>query len=178
MQQHTRALTTATTALAIVFLGCSLVTPWAAAFPDRPDHYKLTLFGVRHVSDMGAHSAQTSCGWGDGAAPCDPAPTAGERYQLLILARWLVLGALALLVTALTGIVGAKRRSLVLPPLATSAIAIVCAILFIRTNAPYALMVFQDARIMLTGSGIVAAGGAAAAGVLSAFGVAVGRPAA
>jgi hypothetical protein len=64
--------------MAIVFVLWSLVAPRAAAFPDRPDHYKVTLFGVRNVSDMSAESTQTSCGWGAAEAPCRPAPSGGS----------------------------------------------------------------------------------------------------
>jgi hypothetical protein len=57
------ALTLAASSMAIVFIIWSLAAPWAAAFPARADHYKVTLFGVRHISDMTAHSEQSSCSW-------------------------------------------------------------------------------------------------------------------
>src|SRR5260221_2736608 len=79
----------ASTAAILCFLW-SFDAPWAAAFPTRPDHYKVTLFGVRHISDMGPAATQTRCGWHQRLDACAPAIDGTDKFEKVSRARWFV----------------------------------------------------------------------------------------
>src|SRR5687767_3630846 len=97
-----RYLIMAAGVLAVLCIGWSLVGPWAAAFPLRPDHYEVTLFGVSHISDLSPTATRKTCGWNDAVAPCFPAADEAESYALLARARWLVLAGLGMALVGLS----------------------------------------------------------------------------
>jgi len=136
----------------------SLATPWAAAFfPLRRDHYKVSLFGVRHIADMSPGAKQITCGWNDAAEGCYPAVGSEDKYASLARARWFVLAALAfaLIGVAVLGInhVGVWAAS----PFVVAALASGAAITVVRSNVLTALASFAGARVEINGSGIMAA---------------------
>jgi hypothetical protein len=162
------ALTTAASILAIAFAVWSLAAPWAAAFPGRADHYKVTLFGVRHVSDMSAQSAQTSCGWGGDEPSCRPSPGGQASYAALTSARWLMLVSLGMLLTATAELLRGRR-----PPggalvWVSAILATGIAVMLFRANVVQALAVFAGARAVVAGSGMVGAIGSAAFAAIAA----------
>jgi hypothetical protein len=154
-----RILITVTAVLAVLCIGWSLAAPWAAAFPLRPDHYKVTLFGVTHISDMGPSAKQTSCGWNDPVDPCFPAPDEEESYASLARARWFVLAGLGMTLIGL----GVLRFSPTRPgpwtafPFAIGGVLLGAAITTVRSNVGGALAAFAGARVSMNGTGMTAA---------------------
>jgi hypothetical protein len=145
-------------AAAILCLVWSLATPWAAAFfPLRQDHYKVSLFGVRHTADMSPGARQTTCRWRDRLDACAPAIGGEESYASLARARWFVLSALGF---ALIGI-GALAVSHLGPrtpfPFVFAGVATGAAISLVRSNVLIALASFAGARVEINGSGMMAA---------------------
>ena len=134
----------------------------AAAFPLRADHYRVTLFGVRQISDN-ASAITKSCGWNDPVAPCFPAPDEDESYASLARARWLVLVGLGMTLIGL----GVLRFSATRPgpwtafPFAIAGVLVGAAITTVRSNVGGALAAFAGARVSITGTGMTAAGIAA-----------------
>ena len=133
----------------------SLAAPWAAAFPSRPDHYKATLFGVRHVLDMSATSAQSECYWGDDEEPCQAAAGAETKFKLLTAARWFMLAALAILFAASGRFRHSATRVSWL--YVGAALAGASAIVLFEGNVAAALAVFDGARVEPRGTGAIAA---------------------
>jgi hypothetical protein len=158
-----RYLIGVTAILAVLCIGWSLAAPWAAAFPLRADHYKVTLFGVRQISDMSPRATTKTCGWNDPVAPCFPAPGEDESYASLARARWLVLGGLGMVLIGL----GFLRFSPTRPgpwtafPFAIAGVLVGAAITTVRSNVGGALAAFAGARVSMTGTGMTAAGIAA-----------------
>jgi len=143
---------------AILCLVWSLATPWAAAFfPLRQDHYKVSLFGVRHIADMSPGARQTTCRWRDRLDACAPAIEGEQSYASLSRARWFVLAALGF---ALIGI-GALAVSHVSPwtafPFVVAGVANGAAITLVRSNVLTALASFAGGRVEVNGSGLMAA---------------------
>jgi hypothetical protein len=151
-----RSLMTVTAVTAILFFLWSFAAPWAAAFPPRPDHYKVTLFGVRHIADIRADAAKTSCSWNDPADACRAAPGAGDSYKSLSRARWFMLASLVL--SAFSTIVPRRRNAKARPLLlSVAALSTGCAIILVRANVASALEVFAGATVSIAGSGLTAA---------------------
>ena len=143
-------------------IGWSLAAPWAAAFPLSADHYKVTLFGVRQISDNASATTKT-CGWNDPVAPCFPAPGEDVSYASLARARWLVLAGLGMTLIGL----GFLRFSPTRPgpwtafPFAIAGVLVGAAITTVRSNVGGALAAFAGTRVSMTGTGMTAAGIAA-----------------
>jgi hypothetical protein len=153
-----RFLITVLAAVAILCLVWSLATPWAAAFfPLRQDHYKASLFGVRHIADMSPDARQTKCGWNDVAEGCYPAVGFEEKYRSLARARWFALAGLAFALISV-GVVGVTQVGRWTPfPLVFAGVAAGAAITLVRSNVLTALASFAGARVEINGSGLMAA---------------------
>jgi hypothetical protein len=146
-----RPFVIAASIIGALLLTWSMLAPWAAAFPARPDHFKVSLFGVRHILTMEGDSAEKDCGWNGPDAPCQPAANGRGNYSALTFARWFVIIAFGLLVYAL------RRNSTPAFPLAAAGLCALIAILLVRFNVAQALQVFAGAKVSVAGSGIVAA---------------------
>lgn len=151
------------TALLMVW---ALAAPWAAAFPNRPDHYKVTLFGVRHVADMTAHATQSSCHWGSDDSPCRASTTGQANFRAILTVRWLALIALAAVAHGAWSAARPRARAGGATPWLAIAIAMGGAVLIFRLNVTRALAIFADARPVIAGTGMVAAIAAASAALL------------
>jgi len=152
-----RFLIMVTSAAAILCLLWSFAAPWAAAFPMRPDHYKVTLFGVRHISDMGPSATETRCGWHQRLDACAPAIDGEEKFASLARARYFVFAGLLF---ALIGVAVLRVRHVgpwAAGPFVAAALATGAAITFVRSNVPTALAAFSGARVEVNGTGLTAA---------------------
>jgi hypothetical protein len=145
-------------AVAILCLVWSLATPWAAAFfPLRQDHYKVSLFGVRHIADMSPDAKQTKCGWNDVAEGCFPAVGFEEKYGSLARARWFVLAALAFTLIGVAAVGVGQLGPWAALPFVFGGVATGAAITLVRSNVLTALASFAGARVEINGSGLMAA---------------------
>jgi hypothetical protein len=166
-----RTLPSILSAIAIVLIAWSLLAPWAAAFPGGADHYKVSLFGIRHVFGMEADAPQVRCRWGTAAEPCRPAADGGSSYAALAGARWLVLLSLGLLVAV--NLIRLRRADGTAAVLAAAALSAACGILLVRLNVASALAIVSGTQLRFSRSGLTAAGfGAtlcAAAAMMSAY---------
>ena len=146
----------ASTAAILCFLW-SFAAPWAAAFPMRPDHYKVTLFGVRHISDMGPAATQTRCGWHQKLDACAPAIDGTDKFDKLSRARWFVF--VGFLFT-LIGVVLLRVERIgewIAAPFVLAAVSAGAAVTLVRSNVAGALAAFAGARVDMSGSGMLAA---------------------
>ncbi len=135
----------------------SLAAPWAAAFPITPDHYKVTLFGVKHISDMTPKATQTSCGWRQRLDACAPAIDGEDHFVKVARARWFVLAGVALMIL---GILALRMRPVGIwtaAPFVIAALSIGAAITLMRSNIGSALAIFSAAKLDVRGSGMFAA---------------------
>jgi hypothetical protein len=142
---------------AILCILWAFAAPWASAFPMRPDHYKVTLFGVRHISDMGPAATQTRCGWHQRLDACAPAIDGEEKYASLARARYFVFAGLLF---TLIGIAVLRVRHVgpwAAGPFVAAALAMGAAITLVRSNVPTALAAFAGARVDVNGTGLTAA---------------------
>lgn len=142
---------------AILCILWSLAAPWAAAFPTRPDHYKVTLFGVRHISDMGPAATQTSCGWHQRLDACAPAIGGEAHFASLSHARWFVFAGFLF---TLIGVAALRVKDIgpwIASPFVLGALSMGAAITLVRSNVPMALAAFAGARVETNGSGMMAA---------------------
>ena len=142
---------------AILCILWSFAAPWAAAFPMRPDHYKVTLFGVRHISDMGPAATQTRCGWHQRLDACAPAIDGEEHYASLARARWFVFAGFLF---TLIGVAVLRVRHIgpwAASPFVLAAVSMGAAITLVRSNVTTALAAFAGARVETNGTGMTAA---------------------
>ena len=142
---------------AILCILWSFAAPWAAAFPVRPDYYKVTLFGVQHISDTGPAATQTRCGWHQRLDACAPAIDGEAHYASLARARWFVFAGLLF---TLIGVAVLRVRDigpLAASPFVLAALSVGAAITLVRSNVPTALAAFAGARVEINGSGMTAA---------------------
>jgi hypothetical protein len=145
-------------AAAILCLVWSLATPWAAAFfPLRQDHYKVSLFGVRHIADMTPNAKQTTCGWNDVAEGCYPAVGFEEKYALLARARWFVLAGLVFALIGVAAVGVGQLGPWAGLPFVFGGVATGAAITLVRSNVLTALASFAGGRVEINGSGLMAA---------------------
>jgi hypothetical protein len=142
---------------AILCILWSFAAPWAAAFPMRPDHYKVTLFGVRHISDMGPAATQTRCGWHQRLDACAPAIDGEEHYASLARARWFVFAGLIFTLIGVAVLRLKDIRPWAASPFVLGALSTGAAITLVRSNIPTALAAFAGARVETNGSGMTAA---------------------
>jgi len=146
----------ASTASILCFLW-SFAAPWAAAFPLRPDHYKVTLFGVRHISDMGPAATQTRCGWHQKLDACAPSIDGTDKFDKVARARYFVF--VGFLFT-LIGVVLLRVERIgewIAAPFVLAAVSTGAAVSLVRSNVAGALAAFEGARVDLSGSGMLAA---------------------
>lgn len=164
-----RFLISALAVVALLATFWSLAAPWASGFfPVRPDHYKVSLYGVRHISDMTTNSTQTRCAWRQRLDACAPAVGGEESFAKLARAKWFVVAGL---VFTLLGTAALRMRTVGIwtaAPFVAAALAIGAAITLVRSNAGSALAVLAGARVDLSGSGMFAAEIAAGACFLAA----------
>lgn len=167
MKRH--FLISALALIALLATAWSLVTPWASGFfPIRPDHYNVSLYGVRHISDMTTKSTQTRCSWGQRLDACAPAVGGEDNFVKLARGKWFMVAGLAF--TAI-GIAALRMRTVgvwTAAPFVIAALSIGAAITMLRSNVGAALAVLAGARVDLSGSGMLAAEIAAGACFLAA----------
>jgi hypothetical protein len=161
---------------AILCILWAFAAPWASAFPMRPDHYKVTLFGVRHISDMGPSATQTRCGWHQRLDACAPAIDGEAQYASLSHARYFVFAGFLF---TLIGVAVLRVRHIgpwAASPFVAAALSTGAAITLVKSNVPTALAAFAGARVETNGSGITAAAIAAGLCLLAALVAAVPAP--
>jgi len=155
MKRHFLISALAVAALLAAFW--SLAAPWAAAFPITPDHYKVTLFGVRHISDMTPNATQTACRWKQRLDACATAIDGEDHFVKAARARWFVLAGIAIMIL---GVLALRMRTVGIwtaAPFVIAALSIGAAITLMRSNIGSALAAFSAAKVTVGGTGMFAA---------------------
>ena len=100
----------------------------------RPDHYKVTLFGVRHISDMGPTATQTRCGWHQKLDACAPAIDGTDKFEKVSRARWFVFAGFLFTLIGVALLRVERIGVWIAAPFVLAAVSVGAAVTLVRSN--------------------------------------------